>query len=186
MRAVKASLKRRFVAPIILAVACAASWIGTHYQAWRYRGGPLADHGLLTRPRYVAQFPEIPIDVPGIYTYTFTRFPASDAGVMLETPGAPSDEAVRKLATQLRLRIEDRDGRVICDGTGAPHAQGKDRIWVQSSAAAIALYHTNCLRLDLRRCVSCRLQIWVGPVDPAAPPLWVVPALHGGGWELPL
>jgi hypothetical protein len=30
-----------------------------------------------------------------------------------------------------------------------------------------------------------RLHVWIGPVDPATPSLRVVPALHGGGSELP-
>ena len=37
------------------------------------------------------------MNLPGGYTYTFSRFPASDAGVILETPSAPPDEAVRRI-----------------------------------------------------------------------------------------
>ena len=155
--------------PIAIALACSACYVGTHYQGWQYRGGRFTNHGLLTRPRYVAQFPEIPLNLPGSYTYTFSRFPASDAGVILETPSAPPEETVRRLTTHLRIRIEDQNGRVVCDGSGAPQGRGPTQIWVTSSAAADGLYHTNCLRLDLWACAPCRLQIWIGPVDPAAP-----------------
>ena len=72
-----------------------------------------------------------------------------------------------------------------CDGSGSPQGRGPNQIWVNSSAAAIGLYHTNCLRLELWACAPCRLQIWIGPIDPATLSLRVVPALHSGGWELP-
>ena len=183
--AMAASGRTRIVLALLIAFACSACYVGTHYQGWQYRGGRFTNHGLLARPRYVAQFPEISINLPGSYTYTFSRFPASDAAVVLETPSAPPDEAVRRLTTQLRIRIEDQNGRVVCDGTGSPHGPEPNRIWVTSSAAADGLYHASCLRLDLRACVQCRLQIWIGPVDPARLSLRVVPALHGGGWELP-
>jgi hypothetical protein len=41
------------------------------------------------------------------------------------------------------------------------------------------------LDLDLWACAPCRLQISIGPVDPATLSLRVVPTLHDGGWELP-
>ena len=177
--------RTRIVPALLVALACSACFVGTHYQGWQYRGGQFTNHGLLTRPRYVAQFPEISMNLPGSYSYTFSRFPASDAGVILETPSAPPDEAVRRLTTQLRIRIEDQNGRVVCDGSGSPQGRGPNQIWVNSSAAAIGLCHTNCLRLDLWACAPCRLQIWIGPVDPTTLSLRVIPALHGGGWELP-
>jgi hypothetical protein len=180
-----ASGRARIVLAFVIALTCSACYIGTHYQGWQYRGGRFTNHGLLTRPRYVAQFPEISMNLSGRYTYTFSRFPASDAGVVLETPGAPPDEALRGLATHVRIRIEDQNGRVVCDGGGSPRGRGPNQIWVNSSAAAINLYHTNCLRLDLWLCAPCRLQISIAPIDPATMPWRVVPALHGGGWELP-
>jgi len=169
----------------LIALACSACYAATHCQGWQYRGGRFTNHGLLERPRYVAQFPDIAMNLPGSYSYTFRRFPASDAAVILETPGAPPDEAVRRLTTQVRIRIEDQNGRVVCDGSGSPQGRGPNQIWVNSSAAAIGLYHANCLRLDLWACAPCRLQIWIGPIDPATLSFRVVPALHGGGWELP-
>jgi hypothetical protein len=175
----------RIVLALLIALACSACYVGTHYQGWQYRGGQFTNRGLLTRPRYVAQFPGISINQPGNATYTFTRFPASDAAVILEMPSAPPGEAVRRLTTQLRIRIEDQNGRVVCEGSGSPQGRGATQIWVNSSAGAISLYHTNCLQLDLWACAPCRLQIWIGPVDPATLPLRVLPALHGGGWELP-
>src|SRR5215217_5289869 len=114
-----ASGRTRIVPVLLIGLACSACYVvyvGTHYQAWAYRGGRFTNHGLLTRPRYVAQFPEISINLPGSYTYTFSRFPASDAGVILEMQSAPPDEAVRRLTTHLRIRIEDQNGRVVCDG----------------------------------------------------------------------
>jgi hypothetical protein len=142
----------RIVLALLITLACSACYVGTHHQGWQYRGGRFTNHDLLTRPRYVAQFPGISINRPGSYTFTFSRFPASDAGVILEMPSAPPDEAVRRLTTQLRIRIEDQNGRVVCDGSGSPQGRGPDQIWVNSTAAAIGLYHTNCLQLDLWAC----------------------------------
>jgi hypothetical protein len=179
--------RTRIVLAVLIALGCSACYVGTHYQEWQYRGGRFTNHGLLTRPRYVAQFPEISINLPGSYTYTFSRFPASNAGVILETPSAPPDDAVLRLTTQVRIRIEDESGRVVCDGSGSPQGRGPNQIWVNSrkGEGVIGLYHTSCLGRNLWACVPCRLQIWIGPVDPAALALRVVPALHGGGWELP-
>ena len=127
--------------------------LATHYQGWQYRGGRFTNHGLLTRPRYVAQFPEISINLPGSYTYTFSRFPASDAGVILETASAPPDEAVRRLTTQLRIRIDDQNGRVVRDGSGSPQGRGPNQIWVNSSAAA---NHSLSYELSAARSVGLR------------------------------
>jgi hypothetical protein len=181
-----ASGRTRIVLALLIALSCSACYVGTHYQGWQYRGGRFTNHGLLTRPRYVAQFPEISINRPETYTYSFSRFPASDAGVILETPSGPPADAVRGLTTRLRVHVEDQNARVLCDGSGSPKELGPNRIWVTSSgAAAIGVYHTNCLQLDLRACAPCRLQISIGPVDPATLSFRVVPALQGGGWELP-
>jgi hypothetical protein len=178
--------RTRLTTILLTALGCSGCYVATHYQGWQYRGGTFTNHGLLARPRYVAQFPEISLNLPGSYTFTFSRFPASGADVILETPSEPPDQAVRKLTTQLRIRIEDQNGRVVCDASGSPQGRGKDQFWVTSSpGAAIGLYHANCLRKDLWACTPCRLQIVVGPVDPAALSLRVVPALHGGGLELP-
>jgi len=180
-------MRRTAIVPaLLIALGCSACYVGTHYQGWQYRGGGFTNHGLLRRPRFVAQFPEIPIDQPGSYSYMFSRFPASDAGVVLEIPSGPPDDAVRRLTTQLRFRLEDQNGRVVCDGTGSPQGQGQKQVWVHSSGqAAISLYHTNCQRLDLWACAPCRIQVTIGPIGPATLSLRVVPALHGGGWELP-
>jgi hypothetical protein len=180
----------RIALVLLTALGFSACYVGTHYQGWQYRGGRFTNHGLLSRPRYVAQFPEVSIDLPGSYTYTFSRFPASDAGVVLETTSAPPDVAARSLTTRLRIRIEDQTGQVLCDGSGSPQGRGPNQIWVSqisvnSSASIVRLYHTNCLRQDLWACAPCRLQIWIGPVDAATSRLRVVPTLEGGGWQLP-
>jgi hypothetical protein len=122
-----ASGRARIVPALLIALACSACYVGTHYQGWQYPGGRFTNHGLLTRPRYVAQFPEISINLPGSYTCTFSRFPASDAGVILETPSAPSDEAVRRLTTQLRIRIEDQNGAWSVTAAGRRKDAGRIR-----------------------------------------------------------
>src|SRR5262245_41555984 len=132
-----ASGRTRILLALVIALAGSACYVGTHYQGWQYRGGRFTNYGLLPRPSYVAQFPEISINRPGHYTYTFSRFPASDAGVILETPSAPPDEAVRRLTTQLRILVEDQHGRVVCDGSGSPQGRGPNQVWVHSSAAAV-------------------------------------------------
>ena len=99
---VPASGRKRIVLLLLIALACSACYVGTHYHGWQYRGGRFTNHGLLNRPRYVAQFPEISTNRPGMWA-----------------------------------------------------------------------------------CAPCRLQIWIGPVDPTTLSLRIFPALHGGGWELP-
>jgi hypothetical protein len=181
----------RIVLALLITLACSACYVGTHHQGWQYRGGRFTNHDLLTRPRYVAQFPGISINRPGSYTFTFSRFPASDAGVILEMPSAPPDEAVRRLTTQLRIRIEDQNGRVVCDGSGSPQGRGPDQIWVNSTTAAIGLYHTNCLQLDLWACaVSAADFDRYGRSDdaviarcPCAARRWVGTAVRIAGWS---
>jgi hypothetical protein len=135
----------RIAPALLIALACSACYVGTHYQGWQYRGGRFTNHGLLTRPRYVAQFPEISINLPGSYTYSFSRFPASDAGVILETPSAPPDEAVRRLTTQLRVRIEDQNGRVVCDGSGSPQGRGRIRSGcIRRQPPSVSITRTVC------------------------------------------
>ena len=114
------------LAAVCIALGCSTCYVGTHYQGWQYRGGRFTNHGLLTRPRYVAQFPEISLDLPASYTYTFSRFPASDAGVVLETPSGPAEGAVRRLTTQLRIRVEDQNR--ACFVTAAGRRRDEARI----------------------------------------------------------
>lgn len=171
-----------FLAGSVLLSAC---YVATHYRAWQYRGGRLIDNGVLSRPRYLAQFADIPFNVPATYTHTFSRFPGSDAVVMLSTPSEPSDGSIEKLTTLLRLRVVDQDGQVLCDGSGSPRGTGHSQLLVTSSGGkTIGLWHTRCALLELRACNPC-LHISVGPVDSATPRLGLVPTLQGGGVELP-
>ena len=64
---VPASGRKRIVLLLLIALACSACYVGTHYQGWQYRGGRFTNHGLLNRPRYVAQFPEISTNRPGMW-----------------------------------------------------------------------------------------------------------------------
>ena len=81
----------RRLRPLIVACALMSScYIATHYSGWRFRGGRLVNKGIFSRPRFEAQFSAVPLNVPGNYEYSFSRFPAADADVMLATPSGPS------------------------------------------------------------------------------------------------
>lgn len=176
----------RRLRPLIVACALMSScYIATHYSGWRFRGGRLVNKGIFSRPRFEAQFSAVPLNVPGNYEYSFSRFPAADADVMLATPSGPSVASIERLATKVRLRVVDQNNQVLCDATGSPSGKNNERLVVTSSIGVIGLYHVGCLRLQLRTCNPCRLLISVGPVDPATPVLLVIPTIDGGGIELP-
>jgi hypothetical protein len=160
-------------------------YAATHYRGWLYRGGRLVDNGIFTRPRYQAQFSTIALNAAGSYEYTFSRFPAVDAVVMLATPDGPSVQSIANLTTQVRIRVVDQNNRVQCDAIGSPAGRDDDRLIVWSSSGALGLWHKKCARLQLRACDPCRLHISVGPVDPTTPTAFIIPTVQGGGAELP-
>ena len=147
------SRRRRFGLLLVGTVLVSSCYVATHYNGWRYRGGRLIDTGILSRPRYQAQFREIPFNIPGTYTFTFSRFPGPDAFVMLATPSEPPEESIQKLATQVRLRVVDQDGRVHCDGSGSPQGSGDQRLVVTSSKGVLGLWHTR-LRASRAECLQ--------------------------------
>ena len=177
---------RRFT-PLVVACAVTSScYVATHYSGWRYRGGRLVNNGIFSRPRYEAQFAPMALNVPGGYEYTFSRFPATDAVVMLATPSEPSVASIERLTTKVRLRVVDQNGQVQCDATGSPAAKDEnERLIVTSSTGVIGLWHLKCAKLQLRRCNGCLFSITIGPVDPATPGVLIVPTIQGGGIELP-
>jgi hypothetical protein len=126
------------------------------------------------------------LNVAGRYEYTFSRFPAADALVMLATPSGPDVASVERLTTRVRFRVVDQNNQVQCDATGSPGGgEDEDRLIVTSSKGAEGLWHIRCARLQLRACNPCRLTISIGPVDPATPPIFIIPTIQGGGIELP-
>jgi hypothetical protein len=170
---------------ILLAAVLAAWYVETHYRAWNYRGGQLLDHGIFSRPRYEAVFADIPLNAPGTYTYTFSRFPAKEAMVMLLTPDRPSPEALQDLSTRVRLRVVGADGTTYCDGIGAPRDRLAEGLKISVSDRVDGLSHDSCSGLRLRACNPCRLEVSIGPVDPTTPRVRLVVTLAGGGIELP-
>jgi hypothetical protein len=149
-----------------------------------YQGGLLVDNGLFSRPRYEAQFPAIALNVTGSYEYAFSRFPTTDALVMLATPTEPSVASIERLTTTVRLSVIDQNDQVHCDVTGSPAGRDGARLIVTSSSGVIGLWHMACARLQIRTCQPCRLKISIGPVDPATPAVVIVPLIQGGGLEL--
>lgn len=181
---VTSRMLRRF-GPVVVGCALISScYVATHYSGWLYRGGRLANNGIFSRPRYEAQFPAIPLNVSGSYEYTFSRFPAADALVMLATPSGPSVPSIERLTTKVRLRVVDQNDQVPCDATGSPGGKDDEELIVTSSTGVIGLWHVGCARLQLRTCNSCRLLISIGPVDPATPGVLVIPTIQAGGIEL--
>ena len=163
-------------------------YVGTHYAGWFYRGGPLRNHGLFTRPRYEAPFAPVPMNVAGSYEYTFSHFPVADddSAIMLVPEAMQTAESLARLSTQLRIRVVDQRGQVQCDATGAPAGKDSQRFWIESSGGeALGRYHLKCLRLRLQACAPCRLTIAIGPIDPSTPRIRLVPTIQGGGLELP-
>ncbi len=175
---------RRIVPLIVGSVLVSSCYVATHYSGWRYRGGPLVNNGLFSRPRYEAPFPAIRFNVPGSYEYSFSRFPADDAFVMLRTP-QPSAAGIEGLTTRVRLRVFDANGRLTCDATGSPAGKGNEQLIVSPEAGVMGLWHTRCALLQLRTCNPCRLQIAIEQVDLATPAVLLIPTLRGGGYELP-
>jgi hypothetical protein len=178
-------MTRRNLWPVSACVFVLLGYLWMHYAGWRYRGGPLIDHGLLGNPRYEATFSGIPFDVLGSYSFSFTRFPGRDAAVMLIPPRGLDPDAIERLSTRLRVRIVGRDGTTICEGAGTPALRNQNQFIVTSSSDVVALYHANCLRLNLQRCDPCRLDVAIESVDRSTPRVKLVPTLQGGGVELP-
>jgi hypothetical protein len=178
-------MMRRSAAVIFACVLISSCYVATHYSGWRYRGGRLVNNGLFSRPRYEAQFPAIALNVPGNYEYTFSRFPADDSLVMLTMSSEPSVASIERLATTVRLRVVDQNNQVQCDATGSPRGKDYEQLIVTSSTGTEGLWHVKCARLRLQTCNPCRLQISIGPVDPATPGVKIVPTIRGGGYELP-
>ena len=163
-----------------------SSWyVATHYDGWRYQGGQIVNNGLFSRPRFEAPLPGVPFNVPGTYEFRFSRFPADDAYVMLATPSAPSLGSIEGLTTVVRIRVIDQNDQIKCDATGSPRGKGTQQLVATSSAGVIGLWHARCAALQLRTCAPCRVDIAVGPVDPATPAMLLIPTLRGGGLELP-
>jgi hypothetical protein len=93
----------------------------------------LIDHGMFSQPRYEAVFGDIPLNATGKYSYTFSRFPAAEAMIMLLTPGRPPLEAIQNLDTELRLRMVGQDGTVHCAGAGSLRDRLPERLKISSS-----------------------------------------------------
>ena len=177
---------RRFTPLVVACAATSSCYVATHYSGWRYGGGRLVDNGIFSYPRYEAQFAPIALNVPGVYEYTFSRFPATDAIVMLATPSEPSVASIERLTTIVRLRVLDQNGQVQCDATGSPGAKDEnERLMVTSSIGVIGLWHLKCAELQLRGCNGCLFSITIGPVDPATPGVLIVPTIQGGGIDFP-
>jgi len=176
---------RRSAPLIVGCVLVSSCYVATHYDGWRYRGGPLVNNGLFSRPRFEARFPAISFNVSGSYEYSFSRFPADDAYVMLATASEPSAASIERLTTKVRLRVIDPNGRLRCNATGSPAGKGEEQLIVNSSAGVIGLWHMRCALIQLRTCSPCRLQIAIEQVDLATPAVLLIPTLRGGGYELP-
>lgn len=176
----------RRLAPLIAGCVLVSScYVATHYDGWRYRGGPFANHGLFARPRYEARFAAIPFNVPGSYEYSFRRFPADDAYVMLATPSGPPPASIERLTTMVQLRVVDANGQLRCAASGFPAGKGEAQLVVNSSAVVLGLYHLRCGLIELRACDPCHLHVGISQVDMATPAIVLVPTLRGGGYELP-
>lgn len=173
---------------VLLVISCvlvSSCYVGTHYDGWRYRGGQLVNNGLFSRPRYEARFPAISFRASGSYEYSFSRFPADDAYVMLATPSEPSPASIERVTTKVRLRVVDPNGRPRCEAAGSPAGKGEEQLIVTSSAGVLGLWHRRCASMQLRTCDPCRLQIAVEQIDPTTPAVLLVPTLQGAGYELP-
>jgi hypothetical protein len=175
----------RRAVPLVAGCALISScYVATHYAGWQYRGGPLVDNGLFSRPRFEAHFPAISLNVPGSYEYTFSRFPATDGVVALA--GQPPLTSLERLTTRVRFRVVDQNSQLQCDATASPRGKGDEQLIIHSSFGRVMdLWLRGCARLQLRTCNPCRLLIAVGPVDPATPGVLFVPTILGGGLELP-
>ena len=176
---------RRFGLLIAGCTLVSSCYVATHYDGWRYQGGRLVNNGLFSRPRFEAPLPTVPFNVPGRYEFSFSRFPADDAYVMLVTPSAPAVSSIEKLTTEVRIRVIDQNDQINCDAIGSPGGNGTQQLIVTSSTGVLGLWHPGCAALQLRACAPCRVEIAVGPVDPATPALLLTPTLRGGGFELP-
>jgi hypothetical protein len=124
----------------------------------------LIDHGMFSQPRYEAVFGDIPLNATGKYSYTFSRFPAAEAMIMLLTPGRPPLEAIQNLDTELRLRMVGQDGTVHCAGAGSLRDRLPERLKISSSDRVDGVSHDSCGWLRLRGCNPCR----AGGVDLAS------------------
>jgi hypothetical protein len=176
---------RRFALPLAGFALVSSCYVATLVDGWRYEGGQIVNNGLFSRPRFEASFPAISFNAPGSYEYSFSRFPAEDAYVMLMTPSEPAAESIKRLTTKVRLRVIDRNDQLKCDATGSPDRRGDEQLIVTSSVGVIGLYHIGCMHLKLRTCNPCRLQVTFVEVDPRTPAVALVPTLRGGGYELP-
>lgn len=169
----------------VLAAVVGGCYVVFH-PAWRYKGGPIYDNGVVSYPRFAAQFNSVLFNVPGDYSFTFHHFPGSPASVMLNTPTAPPYEPLDKLTTKIDISVQDQQGYVLCHGSGFPAGRGGERFMVTSGPRyAIGLWHAGCNGVHLENCSPCTLKIRITNVDPSTPAIPLVPTLEGGGIELP-
>lgn len=145
-----------------------------------FEGGKLRNVGPPLYPRFVATFEPLPLDQLGERQFTFRRFPSARAGVVLETPSRPGVQAIKALTTWVELSVTDQSGALRCRGAGSPASEDPYRLVVWSnSGEARGLWHSGCSGVDVSLCEPCTLRVKVSGIDPRAPALVVVPALHG-------
>jgi hypothetical protein len=146
----------------------------------RFEGGELRNVGLPFYPRFIATFEPLPLDQPGELSFLFRGFPSARAGVVLETPPRLDPQTLEALTTRVELSVTDQAGAVRCSGSGSPASGEPYRLVVWSnSGEARGLWHSGCSGVDVSLCEPCTLHVKVSGIDPRAPALAVVPALHG-------
>jgi hypothetical protein len=181
----KRTLASRRVSFFVVGIVLAAGYVATHYHGWLYRGPQLIDHGMFSQPRYEAVFGDIPLNATGKYSYTFSRFPAAEAMIMLLTPDRPPLEAIQNLDTELHLRMVGQDGTVHCEGAGSLRDRLPEGLKISSSDRVDGVSHDSCGWLRLRGCNPCRLEVSISRVDATTPNVRLVVTVSGGGLEIP-
>jgi hypothetical protein len=168
-----------------LALIAWSPWSGL-----RFRGdGKFSDRGFFSYPRYVLEFPDMPLYESGERQFHFQGLPNEEMSLLLSVKGSSGSEEERSRLTKLPTSIEavltDSHGKEVCRATGRPADSNEDGIWVLMSGADAAYWHWQCNNVQIRSNESYSLVIRAVSAARSDQRVVVTPILNGGGLELP-
>jgi len=156
------------------------------YHAWEFKGGlSISDSGFFSYPRYYAQIGSLPLWKAGEYQFTVRGLPPGPLELVLAIQEATeADRALlTSLSTAVNVTITDSSGNKICEASGSLSISSADP-WILPSHSAY-FWHPRCTHIQTSRFRTYIVKVTVSDVDTRSPRWTIVPALRGGGIELP-
>jgi hypothetical protein len=186
-------LKTKTIALVgLLGLAALAGAFCVPHRVWSYSGpGTMRDGGILSYPRYRLDLPTVAVR-QSFQSFTFSGVPSEEMSVMLYVPGGVMDDIdkVEGMPLQITVRLFEEatastPRRLLCTAIGKPRVPIESEWVVTGSYNSLALYHCRCLRVPMSAGRRYTLDLEIAGSDPSGLLKAVVPALEGGGFELP-